>query len=204
MSLSVITLDEAPILLQQVTVKKKNKPDFVWKGAKGEHKGFIFGQMGGSILREVALYIPNEDKLEGFLDEVAFYIVRFGQHKTPFRVHVYDVNGDMPGKELLSGNVILAGKRPNKYTTVDISSYNIPFGENGVFISMEWLNLNDKKYFYTIKHYNSKATDTYYGQQIGLSGEFEELYGRVRINNGPWKKMTAGFASPMFRAKISF
>ncbi|SOD88603.1 hypothetical protein [Spirosoma fluviale] len=41
-------------------------------------------------------------------------------------------------------------------------------------------------------------------QQIGLSNEFEELQGRVRINQGDWKTMTMGYASPMFKVKIDF
>ena len=164
----------------------------------------MFGQMGGSVLREAALYIPNDDQQKGYLQELGFYIVRFGQYKTPFRVRIYEPDGDIPGKDLLLENLIVQAKRPNKYCIIDVSKYNIPFNEKGIFISMEWLNLNDKKYFYSVKYRNSKAVSTFYGQQIGLSGEFEELYGRVRINNGPWKKMTAGFASPMFKAKIYF
>lgn len=55
-------LSESPITLQAANVRKRKQTTSVWKGATEDHKGFIFGQMGGSMLREVALYIPNEEK----------------------------------------------------------------------------------------------------------------------------------------------
>ncbi|ADB40965.1 carboxypeptidase-like regulatory domain-containing protein [Spirosoma linguale] len=203
-STSSFYLTESPITLQTVNVQKQKQTSSIWKGATEDHKGFIFGQMGGSMLREVALYIPNDEKKEGFLNAAGFYVVRFGKHKTPFRVRVYEPDGDMPGKDLLTENVVIHASGPNRYCTVDLRKYNIPFGKNGVFISMEWLNLNDKKYYYDVKYRNSKAVNTFYGQQIGLSNEFEELQGRVRINKGDWKTMTMGYASPMFKVKIDF
>ena len=204
-STSLFYLEETPINLQSVNIQRKKKVHAVWKGSVEQHKGFIFGQMGGSVLREVALYIPNDEQREGYLKEVSFYIVRFGKHKTPFRVRIYEPDDDtMPSRDLLTENVIAHGSRANHYCVVDISKYNIPFGKKGVFISMEWLNLSDKKYFYGVKYRNGSANQQFYGQQIGLTNEFEELQGRVKINNGSWKKMTAGYASPMFKAKIDF
>ncbi|MCX6213994.1 carboxypeptidase-like regulatory domain-containing protein [Spirosoma sp.] len=197
-------LSESPITLQATNVRKRKQINSLWKGATEDHKGFIFGQMGGSMLREVALYMPNDEKKEGFLNAAGFYVVRFGKHKTPFRVRVYEPDGDMPGKDLLTENVVIHASGSNRYCTVDLRKFNIPFGENGVFISMEWLNLNDKKYYYDVKYRNSKAVNTFYGQQIGLSNEFEELQGRVRINQGDWKTMTMRYASPMFKVKIDF
>ncbi|MFN8355282.1 MAG: carboxypeptidase-like regulatory domain-containing protein [Spirosomataceae bacterium] len=202
---SIFYLEESPLILLPVTIQKKKKIRSLWKGATEAHRGFVFGQMGGSTLRESALFIPNDEKQIGYLKEVSFYVVRFGKHKTPFRVRIYEPDdNNMPGKDLLIENVITRASRPNHYCTVDVSKYNIPFGLSGIFISMEWLNLSDKKYFYQVKYRNGGANRMFYGQQIGLNNEFEDLQGRVRINNGPWKTMTAGYASPMFRAKIDF
>lgn len=146
-------LNELPITLQTVNVQKRKKISSLWKGATEDHKGFIFGQMGGSMLREVALYIPNDEQKQGFVKEAGFYVVRFGKHKTPFRVRIYEPKGDMPGKDLLIENVVIHSTGANRYCTVDLSKYNIPFGNNGIFISMEWLNLNEKKYYYDVKYH---------------------------------------------------
>lgn len=201
----IFYLEESPLALSDVTIKKKKNIRSIWKGATEQHRGFVFGQMGGATLRESALFIPNDEKQIGYLKEVSFYVVRFGKHKTPFRVRIYEPDdNNMPGKDLLVENVITHASRPNHYCTVDVSKYNIPFGLKGIFISMEWLNLSNKKYFYQVKYKNGSASRTFYGQQIGLNNEFEDLQGRVRINNSPWKTMTAGYASPMFRAKIDF
>lgn len=201
---SQFSLEESPLSLQPLTIQRKKSVRSIWKGAVEPNKGFMFGQMGGAVLREAALFIPNDEQQEGFLKEVGFYIVRFGKHKTPFRVRIYEPDGDMPGRDLLTENVIAHGSRVNHYCTVDVSKYNIPFSKKGIFISMEWLNLSDKKYFYEVKYRNGSANRAFYGQQIGLTSEFEELQGRVRINNASWKTMTGGYASPMFKAKIDF
>jgi hypothetical protein len=198
-------LEEEPILLPAVVINKVKNIAQKWKGSTLNQSNFIFGQMGSTELREIALYIPNDEKKEGYLSEASFYIARFGKHRTPFRIHFYEPNvNNMPGKELLTQNLIFNAKRANDYYTVDVSNLNIPFGEGGIFVSMEWLNLNDKRYFYEVTYPNAKSKRVFYGQQVGLTNEFDEdKRGRRRISNGEWKMMN-GFSAPMFKVKIDF
>jgi hypothetical protein len=161
------------------------------------------GQSGNKELKEVALFIPNGNRQEGYLREVGFFISRFSKYKTPFRIRIYEPDGDMPGKDLLIESLVTHGSRGNRFCFMDVSKYNIPFGKKGIFISMEWLNLSDKKYFYEVTNRKTRAVRTFYGQQIGLTDEFEDSQGRIKMNNKEWKIMK-GFNAPTFRAKIDF
>ena len=202
---SIFYLEESPIQLPTLTIgiEKGRKTRSVWKGAK-EKRTMIMGQLGGGTLQEVAVYIPNDEFQEGFVEEVGFYISMVGKPRTPFRVRIYEPDdNNMPGRDLLTENVVTHGSWGNKYCFVNLSKYNIPFGNRGIFVSMEWLMLNDKKYFHKVKYRDSNTTGKVYGQEIGLTNEFEELRGRIRTINNGWKVET-GFVAPMFRAKIQF
>jgi hypothetical protein len=199
-------LTENPIGLETVSIRKRKVISSEWRGESTEpYKGFIFGQMGGTTLREVALYILNDERKEGILTDVSFFVSRFGKHKTPFRIRIYNPDdNNMPGEDLLTVDVIAHATWGNRYCTVDMRAYDIPFSTRGIFVAMEWLNLPEKKYYYGVNYANSTAKGEFYGQQIGLSNGFEGLFGRVRLNNGPWKIMNSLESSPMFKAKIDF
>ena len=108
----------------------------------------------------------------------------------------------MPSEDLLKQNVVVNDHRANHYFDIDLSKYNIPFGKNGLFIAMEWLNLNDKKYLYEVNYPKNKKI--FYGQQIGITHEFDDLsYGRQRINGEQWKSLNS-FSAPRLELRLNF
>jgi hypothetical protein len=67
---------------------------------------------------------------------------------SPLRVHILKVkdNGE-PGDDMINENIIFSNYKPNRalsssVAVIDISKYNILMPKNGVFIALEWINLD--------------------------------------------------------------
>ena len=151
---------------------------------------------------EVALYMPNNEKGEGIIKNVGFFITKNGKPKTPFRVRIYAMN-DKPTDDLLNMNVIITAKKGEKWLILDVSQYNISIPENGFVVSMEYLFSNNKEYIHEFtvfdKNTNTKEKRISYGQQIGVTNEFSQTFGWSRFNGGTWRKT---IFTPMIRSEI--
>jgi len=117
-----------------------------------------------------AMFIENPTSLEGRFKTVSFFIAAKGKHKTPFRIKVYGKDGieEKPDSLLVQKDIIVKANKKGDWFQIDVSSYNIPFPENGAYIAMEWLH-NEKKYRYKrkFKHRNKKTKIGSYGQGLG-------------------------------------
>ncbi len=89
-----------------------------------------------------AVYIPNEEHIEGYIDEIRFKLAEFRNKKFLLRIRILDVDSvtGLPSRDLLFfDNIILPDKlrRENKLSVKD---KNIRlYANQGVFISFEWL-----------------------------------------------------------------
>lgn len=198
--LKSFTLQEKTINLPEILVKKREAITLLKGSQSNSSKEILLSSIKDNY--EVALYIPNNEKVEGIIKNVGFYITKHGKPKTPFRVRIYTMN-DKPTDDLLNTNTIITAKKGGKWLVLDVSQYNISIPENGFIVSMEYLFSNNKKYIheFTIfdKKTNTKEKRISYGQQIGLTNEFSQSFGWSRSNGGAWKKF---FFSPMIRSEI--
>lgn len=198
-----IYLSEKSINLSEVEINNRRNTRKIWLGSLEKKTTSITGQIADNEIQEMALLIPNYLQAEGFLEKVGFWIDKFGAHKTPFRVRIYKNNNGFPGEDLLLENIITHARVGNSWHDVDVSKYNIPFLNEGLFIAMEWINVKNPKYAFKVEMPN-KVVKTYYGQHIGKTREFNEYNGRIRNNNGQWKidKRHSVFKNPMMRTQI--
>lgn len=197
-----IYLNVRPIQLAEVKIRKDEHYKDIWLGSKLQSTKSGTGHPSYQSMQEIALWVPNYIQSEGYIDKVGYWIMNSGKSKTPFRVRIYEYDHGMPGEDLLKENLVVHAKRGGAWLDVDISKYNIPFPTDGFFVSMEWLLVPDKKYYFDVRWPNGKVTREF-GQGAGTTREFAPGYSRIRNNGGQWEAYKyANNPRPMFRAQV--
>jgi len=127
-----------------------------------------------NIAIQIVLFIPNNDSLIGTISEVSFNIAKDrGIPNTPFRVRIFNKEDDKenPGSDLLTKSIIVSSSKNGGWTTVNIDSLSIPFPSNGLFVGMEWVNLNEN---YSYREQYKNDTTHKFGQCLCISNFIEE------------------------------
>ncbi|WP_319480991.1 carboxypeptidase-like regulatory domain-containing protein [uncultured Draconibacterium sp.] len=142
-----------------------------------------------------AIYIPNNKKEKCLISHLNVFIDTVGFPAAPLRVRIYSVqkNRIIPDEDLLKGNVIIRNSKGGEFVAVDLSSHQIIFPENGLFIGIEWLYDNDS-YYYTkvMKRKSKNGKDNSfelkgYGPTLGITSKKDETIYWKKLVGEEWK-----------------
>jgi len=86
-----------------------------------------------------------------------------------------------PGPDLLKNNLIITARSGKKNTKIDLSSFNIRFPQNGLFIAVEWLII-DRNVIHN-KNNNGVSYDPMFGVILSEGNNDIWVY-----SGGKWKK----------------
>ena len=115
---------------------------------------------------QTGIFVENVGKKVGLIQNVAFFLHKEGVANTPFRLRLYAVNKDgKPANDLVNQNIIVTHGKNDAWVTIELSNYQIElsnyqielsnyqieFPEDGFFITMEWLQTNNKAFTYKSK-----------------------------------------------------
>ena len=158
-------LEEKVTELDEVIVKSKKSFRKVLVGNTKVKTNILFG---GS--NQYAFLIKNENSVRGLLEKLYFNIEpdinKNNLQITTIRIRVYSNQDNLPGKDLLSQNVMVKIKKKAKNVNVDISNYSIEFPPEGLFIGIDLLGTHDQNDIFT--PYNKSKTP------LNLRIEFSE------------------------------
>jgi hypothetical protein len=108
-----------------------------------------------------------------------------------FNIRLYSVNENgEPENYIYDQNIVGIAKKGKKTTEIDISALNIEFPDNGFFIAIEWLIIENNKYEYkyTIEGSRKKLEGISYEPAIGtVPAETDK--NSWRYNQGKWRKV---------------
>jgi hypothetical protein len=79
-----------------------------------------------------------------YIESVQFLIAKMGCNHSPIRVRILKVNtANMPGDDILLENKIVSNYSSETYETitVDLKSHGIKIPKEGIFVSIEWLDV---------------------------------------------------------------
>lgn len=90
---------------------------------------------------QIAVFIENKMKREGWIKEVSFKAKIQGKCKCSFRIRLMqlDLNEFTPKKDLLHENVIINSNDLTRLNKVNLSDYQIMMPKEGVAVVLEWL-----------------------------------------------------------------
>lgn len=140
-SLSII-LEEQTHTLKGVVVtarrKTSNKTEIGFYSKKGN---ILYSY---PLVYENAVYIANEQKISGYIDEVRY---RLHNHKSSLfalriRLYALDSLTNLPGNDLLFEDNIIQPGDLKKNNRLSIKKHNIRLPKEGVFVSFQWIPLN--------------------------------------------------------------
>lgn len=158
-----IKLRPKTFLLEALVVKPT--PDILKKGVFEKPTSLYSFGLGNQI----AVFMNNNEKVNGIIRSASFCIGQSPYPKTPFRVRIYGVNeSGAPGEDLISEGIIIKGKKKKKWVKVDLSDYQIPVPQEGYFVAMEWI-FTDKKFYYQLKIPPPNQKGKIYGQALAMT-----------------------------------
>ena len=186
-----IQLDESITALPEVEVtvfEKKAKPKKIIKGYNEK----VIGQYGGP--QEVALFIPNQEKIFAKILGVKFRLsrIRF-DHSEPEKHHV------LKNKELLVGlniyttldthnhpnlmerQLTLRLKKKQRLVEFDVSDLNILFPKSGVYVAIELLGIYEEDLFIPFNELSRRQKN-----------QFSPLYSRNHLMPYTYVKFSVG------------
>ena len=107
----------------------------------------------------VAQYFPyqHEYSKTPFIDKISLLTVS-NIKGAVFKIRIIEADkesGD-PKEDLLNEEIIVRAKKGKQLTKVDISNYNVPLDESGVYIAFEWIITPENKYETTFKSKEGK------------------------------------------------
>lgn len=199
--LGIIQLKSIANQLPTLTVNPANKlvtvGNFEREGFK--KASFIYGKKR-TFQCQKAIFIPNNKKYIGTIETVSFWVTKWTNPKTPFRVRIYaaDENGQAT-EDLLLESVIAQGlkrRKKNRWVEVDLSKYQIEIPENGFFVAMEWLYRAEKKYNRKVNiskknekgEYETVRTEIWFGQSLGGIIDKERPNTTWNVRDGKWSQ----------------
>jgi len=174
----LVSLKRTFVQLEEIKIFPSKKPDY-WVGSNQKKSN---GSFGGIVEKNMQYgYLFNQNSVTNkTITKVGFYITGEGVISTPFRIRIYSFNGNTPSEEILLDNLIVTVTKKG-WSFFDISKLQITVPDKGCVVAMEWLNLGDK-----YKYYDKMTKSFQYGQRIGITSEFRENKGFLKINDGNW------------------
>ena len=77
------------------------------------------------------------------LKSVSFKLDELNDCNTSLRIRVLDLNLEAnPGDDILNENIIISQNRLKRDNKIELLKYNVKFPETGLFIVLEWLDID--------------------------------------------------------------
>ena len=205
---SEIYLKSTATILNEVVIKPKGQE--IVLGALKPSSHFVQSINQSNLRNEIAFLIENKNGYTGKLMSASIYISPLGKPKTPFRLRIYNSINQKPSLDILTKDVTVQGSTKGGWIEIDLSAHNIHLDQLGVFISMESLYGLKKSSFYHVNNMKTGKSELRYGQNLGLTDEFETATAYQRQFNDEWvpfhlqfpKHISTATFYPMMKIKV--
>lgn len=192
----LVKMAPQPLFLKEVVVTPA-----IGELIKGLHQPIEQeGSMPSFIMKagsQIAVYMDNEEEVDGIIKDASFYITGTGKYKAPFRVRVYECLADgSPGGDILYDGPMITADRKNDWVTIDLQEYRIPVPGNGYFIALEWV-FTEEKYVYKYK-YRTDKEERDYGVNLGKTVFSEQPLSWTGNYRRNWKQQTYQISPGMY------
>ena len=122
------------------------KPDKYKSIRTGNRENLVRGSLYiATYGQQTAVFIENDNDIQGKITGVQFFLSRKGNTGAPFRIRIFEPDSsNKPGKDLLPHMVVVKpnGIR-NGWFTVDISEFNIEVPRGGFFVGIQGVFPNE-------------------------------------------------------------
>ena len=107
-----------------------------------------------------------------------------------FNLRILEGNKDgTPGNDLLEKNIVVKVKSGKNNNEIDLSEFNIKFPENGIFVSVEFLIIEENRYDIEVSFKDSKKKQIMSSYQPSIGTVPSDTSSTWRYAIGEWKKI---------------
>jgi CarboxypepD_reg-like domain len=188
---SEIELTPSLIELNTVVIKPRKSKEVILN--KFKIRDIEFNRV--TSLREmsqIAQFFPNEDKKISYIKEITigrnFINILLKARPSIYRLRFYgaDQNNKPTNKDIFES--ILVKSDGKKYDVVDLSNKPLLIPENGIFVAIEWIRIEENSYIeeYEIKDKNGKKekkTSIHYAPTIAYLENSPSEFEIYEMNN---------------------
>lgn len=195
-SLQLVTLNFDTEYLEEVKVysTNSNRPQKVRvTGAKDKKEDLSRTQSTGSEL-STFINLTKRDKL-GVITKVRIKMSRSTQEQYPFRIHFYEAQGSYelpPLERIITLKEIYYSGMSEEWIEFDVSDYNIPLTEKGLFVSIECLPSETPKIYEVIDYNGCVKKASHMSIAAYQVGKHFLLWKRSQVNP-EWKRASMHF-----------
>ncbi len=171
-----------------ITKKKESKKIVIDKFKKKDSKSWI-STNGTPWMLAKYFKFKEEYQETPYIKQISI-LTKSKNNDSKFNIRLYlkDNNG-FPKKAFYNKNIIGYAKKGKHITTIDVSDLNLEFPKDGLFISVEWLIIEDNKYNFSFTYEGEKKINHsfLYNPKIGLTPTIDSTTTK-RYFNGKWYK----------------
>jgi len=185
---SVILLQPKSVNLSEILIKKKGNTEIVIeKYKKGKINYYLSCSNKPRIIGR--FFIHNDYyKKTPFIKSIKI-LTKSNINKAKFNIRLYTINKEGEPENYLNHKLITGiAKKGKNNTIIDISELKIEYPENGIFIAIEWLIIENNKYNFSYTMNKKKHKSITYEPSIGTipvnSNKNSWIY-----QKGVWKKI---------------
>ena len=132
-----IRLHNTPIELPEVIVAKYDIESNL--GCTEKKQGFSYFKNTLCINLQSALLIKSYN-YPAQCKSINVFIAKQSSGGIPYRLRLYEIGeNDLPGKDLISENLIVTSYKTNSWNTFNLDSIFVQLPTNGFFVAIEWL-----------------------------------------------------------------
>ena len=167
-----------------VTFPKKTKELEIGEA----HKVDISQLSGNKPWIYAKLFNYDEKYMETpFIKKIVFYS-NSDIKGAKIKLRIFGINDSIPSEDLINEDIIVTVRGGMKKNTIDVSSYNIEFPKKGIVIGLEWLIIEENKYFFTYKDPKTKQKVSLenYAPSLVINHSIEEI--AFTYSKGRWYK----------------
>jgi hypothetical protein len=181
--ISTILMAKGTIALEDILVKPKKVTENLKLGKSKTGDLVVVGVMGKEI-SQVAKYFPNTKKQAFYLNKFKFKSINEDNNNV-VSIIIYSVGPDgQPWVALNTQNIVCHLKKGHHTTEVDLKNLNIPFWPEGVFVTVNYLLLEQNKHY-------SDTNNAWYLYEPSLDASTTEAYSDSWYNDGNnWRKVS--------------
>ena len=173
--------------IPEITISEKEKKKLKIGALKRQFPGHHFGI---NIVQSymVARFFPFKKKYTGtpFFKSIEF-LTQSDVKDAKFNIRLYEADSNgQPGGLINSHNIIGIARKGDRKTKIDLEHLHIQFPHEGLFVAVEWLNIEANKYEYTYTRQGSRKKHKGISTEpsFSLQKDTQEKYRWIYLGNG--------------------
>ena len=193
----IVYLDPISYDLPEITITNEEEKIVTIGWVRKQIFSWSFGTMSGAYM--IARFFPYKTtyKVSKKLNSITFLTESDVEHAIfNIRLHKADSTGK-PGLPIYNQNLLVKPKKGYHKTTLALEKKHIEYPREGLFVVIEWLDLEENKYEYSYKDSETKKEVKTFTLEPSFAAESHEKKENGWINLGEWKKSKYGFQKPI-------